>query len=195
MTTRRPVCPLFPHTLLALGLLLPLACQGKGRSDDARPAPTDPGPDPQVDAAKPRPTPREPALPPGNLSGTPDLVKAGPGDVAPQVKAAAEQARSENRRLLVYVGASWCEPCTRFKDALEAGTLDPVLPGLRFMEFDMDVDQQRLSDAGYSSRYIPIFAIPGPDGRSGALMQGGIKGKGAVDNLTGRLRQLLAQNP
>jgi hypothetical protein len=187
---------LFGTTLVLVG-----ACEGKRRSDAApNPAPApaapvaDPAP-PPAGAARPATLESEPAPPPPNLTGKPELVKAGSGEVAPLVKLAADRARAERRRLLVYVGASWCEPCTRFKDALQAGKLDASFPGLRFLEFDMDVDQRRLTTAGYSSRFIPIFAIPGPDGRAAALMQGGIKGPGAVDNLTSRLQQLLAQNP
>jgi thiol-disulfide isomerase/thioredoxin len=94
----------------------------------------------------------------------------------------------------VYVGASWCEPCVAFHDALVAGQLDAELAGVRFLEFDLDRDQARLAADGYQSRYVPLFALPGPDGRaSGKQIQGGVKGSGAADNLVRRLQPLLAE--
>ena len=57
----------------------------------------------------------------------------------------------------------------------------------------MDRDQERLALAGYTSRLIPLFVRPQADGRAGPQrMEGGIKGPGAVANLSGRLRPLLA---
>ena len=94
--------------------------------------------------------------------------------------------------LVVYVGAAWCEPCVAFHDALRSGQLDADLAGVRFLEFDRDRDQARLDADGYSSRYVPLFALPGPDGRaSGQQIQGGHKGPGAAANLVQRLKPLL----
>ncbi len=104
------------------------------------------------------------------------------------------RARSDQRTLVVYVGAPWCEPCVAFHEALVARELDAELPGIRFLEFNMDEDQERLALAGYSSRLIPLFVVPDEDGRAGSRrMEGGIKGPGAVANLSGRLRGLLSE--
>jgi len=116
------------------------------------------------------------------------------GDVQEIVQRELSRAKVEGRRLLVYVGATWCEPCKRFHDAAKAGQLDSVFPGLRLLEFDLDRDQDRLSRAGYSSRMIPLFALPRADGTgSGEQIEGSIKGPGAVDQITPRLRALLAK--
>jgi thiol-disulfide isomerase/thioredoxin len=97
-------------------------------------------------------------------------------------------------RTLVYVGASWCEPCQHFHRAVEAGELDAVLPGVRFIEYDIDLAKPALAEAGYQARLIPIFARPGSDGRaSGAIVAGSIKGEGAVQNIVPRLQTLLAE--
>ncbi|MCA9662986.1 MAG: thioredoxin, partial [Myxococcales bacterium] len=73
-----------------------------------------------------------------------------------------------------------------------AGELAEQLPPARFLEFDLDRDQQRLAEAGYSSRLIPLFVIPDADGRASAeRMEGGVKGPRAVANLVGRLQPLL----
>src|SRR5688572_14809261 len=51
--------------------------------------------------------------------------------VAEQVSSAA----AAGERALVYVGASWCEPCELFHEAVERGELDDLLSGTRFVEF------------------------------------------------------------
>lgn len=153
---------------LLLALLLAAAC----KSDPSAPAP---GPAPAV----------------AKLS----FVPAPAGDVAPLIKAELSRAQAENKRLVVYVGATWCEPCRRFHDAAVAGTLDAKLPSIRFVEFDLDRDEDRLKAAGYSSQYIPLFAAPAADGRaSGKQIAGSVKGPGAPDEITPRLLQLLAEN-
>jgi thiol-disulfide isomerase/thioredoxin len=116
------------------------------------------------------------------------FTPAPPGDVAPLV-----QKELRRGRLLVYVGASWCEPCRRFHEAASAGKLDAQLGGLRLLEFDFDHDEARLRAAGYVSQLIPLFALPASDGRaSGRQIEGSIKGDGAVAQILPRLKGLLA---
>lgn len=127
--------------------------------------------------------------PPGHV----ELVAAAPaGEVTALVRGELERARTDCRQLLVYVGAQWCEPCRRFHEAAAAGKLNRDFPTLRLYEFDNDRDHERLVAAGYSSRLIPLFAAPAPDGRaSGRFMEGSIKGDGAVSEIVPRLRALL----
>jgi thiol-disulfide isomerase/thioredoxin len=116
-----------------------------------------------------------------------------PTDVAASVAAELARARAEHRPLLVYVGATWCEPCNRFHDAAAAGALDAAFPGLRLVTFDLDRDEDALARAGYHADLVPLFAEPADDGTaSGRHIQGSIKGPGAVAELTPRLRTLLA---
>lgn len=112
---------------------------------------------------------------------------------APQTDdvAALVRAQPTDERLVVYVGASWCEPCTRFHDAAARGELDTQLGGTRFLIFDRDRDAQALDAAGYRSSYIPLFALANPDGTRAKAIEGGIKGDGAVGQLVPRLRALL----
>jgi thiol-disulfide isomerase/thioredoxin len=113
-------------------------------------------------------------------------------DTAAVVRRELERAKADGRRLLVYVGATWCEPCERFHNAAKAGELDAAFPGLRLIEFDLDRDRDRLKKAGYGSKMIPLFAIPREDGTgSGAQIEGGFKGDGAVADLTTRLLRFL----
>jgi hypothetical protein len=114
------------------------------------------------------------------------------GDVVAGVAREYQTATKERRPLLVYVGASWCEPCQRFHRAVAEGKLDASFPGLRLLEFDLDRDRERLAAAGYASRLIPLLAQPGPDGRAtGKQMEGSIKGDGAVAQMVPRLAELL----
>jgi len=124
----------------------------------------------------------------------PRFVPAPPGDVPAIVQKEVARARSEGRRLVVYEGASWCEPCQHFHAAVAQGDLDAAFPSLTLLEFDADRDRDRLIAAGYGSPYIPLFALPGKDGRAaGPKAAGGIKGDGVVPYLTKKLDELLSQ--
>ncbi len=122
-----------------------------------------------------------------------ELVEAPAGEVAAVVRHELERADREGRDLLVYVGASWCEPCQRFHRAAAAGVLDQSFPNLRLLDFDIDRDGARLLQAGYTSNLIPLIALPAPDGRaSGVQIEGSIKGEGAVGQIAPRLANLIA---
>ena len=139
-----------------------------------------------------------PAQPSAPAPGTPSgpqvrFVPAAEGDVTAQVRSFVAHARAEGRVPLVYVGATWCEPCQYFHRAAEQGELDPSLPRLALLEFDRDRDGARLDAAGYSSRMIPLFVVPGEDGRATSRhIEGSIHGPGSPAEITPRLRALLA---
>jgi len=179
-----------PRTTLGPGLLAPrllasaallAGCPAAPAEQDRRPAEAAAEP-----AAEPEPDSNS------SHSGPRFILAAETGEVASLVVDARTSARAEGRELLVYVGASWCEPCTYFHAAAEDGSLDEVFPKLQLLEFDLDRDRERLIAAGYESRLIPLFAVPGPDGRAGPRRtEGGVKGPEAVANLTPRLQALL----
>jgi thiol-disulfide isomerase/thioredoxin len=138
----------------------------------------------------------EPAPAPAKPLPVPVEIMAAPpeGEVPTIVQREFARAKDERRTLLVYVGATWCEPCKRFHDAAAAGQLDATFPGLRLVEFDLDRDHDRLERAGYASRMIPLFAVPRADGTgSGQQIEGSIKGEGAVNQIAPRLSALLAK--
>jgi len=129
-------------------------------------------------------------------SGPVRLIEAGPGDVPPLVTSALADTARNHRRLLVYVGASWCEPCQAFHAAAARGDLDATLPGLTLLEFDLDRDKNRLTAAGYTSELVPLFAVPGADGRaSGRGTSGAYKGGDYVAQLAPRIQDLLKPAP
>lgn len=124
------------------------------------------------------------------------FVEADEGDVSTQVAALVARARAEGRAPLVYVGATWCEPCQYFHAAALRGELDAELPPLLLLEFDRDRDGERLDAAGYSSRMIPLFVVPGEDGRpSDGRIEGSIHGPGSPAQIVPRLRAILAPAP
>lgn len=117
---------------------------------------------------------------------------AGEGAVTSLVHAFAARAAAEGRIPLVYVGATWCEPCRYFHAAVERGELDGQLPPLALLEFDRDRDGERLDAAGYGSRMIPLFVSPEPDGRaSERRIEGSIHGPGSPAQIVPRLRAIL----
>lgn len=111
----------------------------------------------------------------------------------PFVSQQLQRATASGERVLVYVGATWCEPCQRFHHAVEQGELDGLLGATRLLEFDADRDGEALRNAGYVSRLIPLIAVPNLDGRaSGRQLSGSIKGPNAVEkDLVPRLTALL----
>ncbi len=151
-------------------LLLWAGCSGKSPAPEAKGAP-------QAAAAV--------------ATSKPRFVPAAPGqDVAEEVRGVVAAAASE--RVVVYVGASWCGPCQEFHAALERGELDDELAGIKFLEYDADVDKERLESAGYGGTMIPRFALPAPDGRfGGTKIEGGIKGKGTVKHIVDRLLPMM----
>jgi thiol:disulfide interchange protein len=169
---------LAPSSLLALLGLVALGC------------PATPVADQNEAAAKPE---RSTATETTHTNAPEFVLAPESGDVIDLVLRELDRARTDERLLLVYVGASWCEPCQYFHHAVEDGTLDDSLAGVRLLEFDLDRDRDRLVAAGYSSRMIPLFVVPAPDGLAGPRRtEGGVKGPAAVDNLRERLVPLLA---
>ena len=124
--------------------------------------------------------------------GKVELIAALPrGDVARLVVPEVARAKRDGKHLIVYVGADWCEPCRKFHASVMAGELDRELGDMRFLEFDLERDQTRLEAAGYTSEFIPLFALPRDDGRASGKQTAGVKGEGGmVEQLVPRVRAL-----
>lgn len=173
------------RTLMILAAALANAAACVGSPYDDAPAAAKAMPDRKTDA---KATPAADAKAPEFVQA-PESV----GAVDALVREAKARAEAESRRLVVYVGASWCEPCQRFHEAVERGELDGALANVRFLEFDADRHTPALDAAGYGGRLIPRFAVPGGDGRgTEAKIEGGPKGDAAVPQILRRLEQLLA---
>lgn len=117
-------------------------------------------------------------------------------DVPALVASRARELGAEGRRALVYVGATWCEPCRRFHDAATRGELDAALEGTTFVEFDLDRDGERLARGGYRSKLIPLFVVPDAEGRATARrVEGSVKGEAGVAHIMGELLPVLPPRP
>ncbi|MBX7081618.1 MAG: thioredoxin family protein [Nannocystaceae bacterium] len=119
-------------------------------------------------------------------------VRVGEAGALAVITDAIAKARGEDRKLVVYLGASWCEPCQVFHRAVERGEFDRELAGVRFLEFDADVDAGALAEAGYGGKLIPRFVVPAQDGRgSDRRIEGGVKGERAAKEILARLGPVL----
>jgi thiol-disulfide isomerase/thioredoxin len=117
---------------------------------------------------------------------------AATADVAAAVRDAMHAAADRHRRLVVYVGATWCEPCEQFHAAAVAHQLDAEFPDLTLIVFDLDRSGPALERSGYQSELIPLFVVPEPDGRGGThRVSGGVKVGDNVKLLTAKLHSLL----
>lgn len=148
----------------------------------------------------PAESPTEPATPAAEADDAqgPQLrfFPAAPGELSAVVRAFMAEARSEDRIPLVYVGASWCEPCHYFHEAADSGELDDRLPRLALLELDLDRDGPRIEAAGCASRMIPLFAVPGEDGRcTDRRIEGSIHGPDSPSQILPRLRAILPTTP
>ncbi|CAN5866239.1 hypothetical protein BH11MYX3_BH11MYX3_27900 [soil metagenome] len=121
-----------------------------------------------------------------------ELVEApATGVIATYVAQEVARGAQDHVPVLVYVGATWCEPCREFHDAAAAGSLDAALAPVRFLVFDLDRDGERLATAGYRSELVPLFARPGADGRASGTQTDGVKQGGAyLEQLVPRIRAL-----
>ncbi|MFT3693613.1 MAG: hypothetical protein QM831_10770 [Kofleriaceae bacterium] len=113
-------------------------------------------------------------------------------DVAPLIASELARATTDHKKLVVYLGAVWCEPCVKFHTAAARGQLDGDFGDIRMLVFDADRDNEALERAGYKYDLVPLFALPGKDGRSiGKQIQGSQKGQDYVKEISPRLRALV----
>lgn len=126
----------------------------------------------------------------------PEIVKAPATlrDGHAWVRDEVSKAARDGRKVLIYVGAPWCDPCVRFHDSVVTGQLDQELPSVRLLELDHDEHEALLapSDLDCQSQLIPLFARPTPEGRCGLRrVEGGVKGDRAVGFLLPKVKALL----
>lgn len=148
--------------------------------------------------------PSEPSGPSAEKKGTKTLkptpkrgIKVIPvpydvSSLAEYLAALNQKESAQKRQLVVYVGATWCAPCVLFMRAVEQGKLHKRFPRLTLAKLDYDRHRVGLEKAGYLSKYVPLFAIPGPDGRtSPKRFMGASRGEQGVTSIIERLNALL----
>jgi thiol-disulfide isomerase/thioredoxin len=123
----------------------------------------------------------------GRAGGVRVVVAAQDSDALSVVRTERLRAKAEGRVLVVYAGASWCEPCKRFKNAIQTGSLDEKLSKTTLLVFDADRDTERLASAGYKFQFIPYVALPGANGEPTESAEAKGKGSEAWREIVGRL--------
>lgn len=123
------------------------------------------------------------------------MTAAADGDALSTIRTARLQAKSEGRVLIVYVSATWCEPCRRMKDEIHVGHLDAQLGKTTLLAFDADKDGDRLASAGYKFGFIPFVALPGADGHPSDSLEAKGKGSNAWRELLGKLEEWQKRGP
>lgn len=115
------------------------------------------------------------------------VVAAQDSDALSLVRTERLRAKAEGRILVVYAGAGWCEPCKRFKNAVQTGALDDKLAKTTLLVFDADRDTDRLGSAGYTFKFIPYVALPGADGHPTDFAEARSKGSESWRDLIAKL--------
>lgn len=108
-------------------------------------------------------------------------------DALSSIRTERLRAKAEGRVLVVYVSATWCEPCKKLKEEIDAGRLDERLGKTTLLAFDADKDIDRLGSAGYTFKFVPYVALPGADGRAAETQEATGKGANAWRELLGKL--------
>ncbi len=162
--------------------LLALACNPSSSSrtvDGAGSAPAVVSPTPSAANVAPTSAPS---------SGRPKIVVASEdSDALTLIRTKRLEAKAEGRVLVVYVSATWCEPCRRMKRELDSGRLDDRLAKITFLAFDADKDMDRLVAAGYSFKFVPFVALPAVAGEPAESQQATGKGGEAWRELLAKL--------
>ena len=140
-----------------------------------------------------RPEPAKEAAPPDN--GVRIIVAGQESDALSLIRTERLRAKAEGRTLVVYAGAGWCEPCKRFKNAVQAGSLDEKLPKTTLLVFDADRDTERLSAAGYKFQFIPYAALPAADGHPTDMVEAKAKGSESWRVLIAKLEAWQSKGP
>ena len=123
------------------------------------------------------------------------VVAGQDGDALSVVRTERLKAKAEGRVLVVYAGAAWCEPCKRFKNAIQTGSLDQKLAKTTLLVFDADRDTDRLAAAGYKFSFIPYVALPGTDGHPTDSAEARSKGSESWRELISKLEAWQTKGP
>lgn len=123
------------------------------------------------------------------------VMAAQDSDALSLVRTGRLRAKAEGRTLVVYAGAGWCEPCKRFKNAVQTGALDDKLAKTTLLVFDADRDTDRLGSAGYTFKFIPYVALPGADGHPSDSAEARSKGSESWRDLIGKLEAWQGRAP
>ena len=131
----------------------------------------------------------------GHEAGVRVVMAGQDSDALSVVRTERLRAKADGRVLVVYAGAGWCEPCKRFKRAIETGALDDKLAKTTLLVFDADRDSERLASAGYKFRFIPYVGLPGGRWPSDRLGRGARERQRVVARADHEARGMAGEGP
>jgi thiol-disulfide isomerase/thioredoxin len=167
--------------MLVLALSLALAAAGSPSHPDAGPPPLveelPPGAPDGAGAIAPRPPPIR-------------RLSVDPRKLAPELRALAEEASRSGARLLVELGAPWCEPCRALDAAFARESNRAVLSGWWLVEVDVDALPPG-PVLGRPTHTVPALVRLDRSGRPAAWLQGAALPTDSAARLDEALRAFL----
>lgn len=149
-------------------------------------------------AADAGPPPLTEELPPGAPAGASApraplirRVKVDPRRLEPELRALAHEAARSGARVLVELGASWCEPCRALDAAFAREANRPVLAGWWLVEVDVDALPPG-AVLGRPMHTVPALVRLGPSGHPEARLEGAALPTDSAARLDAALRRFLA---
>jgi thiol-disulfide isomerase/thioredoxin len=167
--------------MLRLALTLVLTAAGSPSHPDAGPPPLvedlPPGAPGGAGAIAPRPPPIR-------------KVSVDPRRLAPELRARAQEASRSGARLLVELGAPWCEPCRALDAAFARESNRAVLAGWWLVEVDVDALPPG-PVLGRPTHTVPALVRLDRSGRPAAWLQGAALPTDSAARLDAALRAFL----
>jgi thiol-disulfide isomerase/thioredoxin len=149
-------------------------------------------------AADAGPPPLLEELPPGAPVGTarqttPPIrrVKVDPRRLEAELRSLAQEAERSGARVLVALGAPWCEPCRALDAAFARESNRAVFAGWWLVEVDVDALPPG-NVLGRPAHTVPALVRLGPAGRAAAWLQGAALPTDSAARLDEALRRFLA---
>ncbi|MGZ6060138.1 MAG: thioredoxin family protein [Myxococcaceae bacterium] len=137
-----------------------------------------------------------PGAPAGPLAPAPSAplirrVKVDPRRLDAELRAVASEAARSGARVLVELGAPWCEPCRALDAAFARESNRAVLAGWWLVEVDVDALPSG-PVLGRAMHTVPALVRLGTSGRPAAWLQGSALPTDNARGLDAALRRFLA---
>ena len=120
-------------------------------------------------------------------------VAAG-ASLAGKIKARVADAEKAKLKPVVYVGATWCEPCLAIKKHRDDPRMKEAFTGVAIIEVDMDQwKSEQFAELNMKPSAIPVFYAVGSDGKAtGKEIDGGAWGDNIPENMAPPLKRFFS---
>jgi hypothetical protein len=122
------------------------------------------------------------------------IGKRGSAALADGVKAEVAKAQAKKLTPIVYVGATWCDPCLALKKHRDDPKMVDAFEGTFVIEIDADDwNAASFGALGYKTSVIPIFIAVDAEGKAtGRTIDGGAWGDNIPQNMAPPLKQFFS---